>query len=110
MTPKPPVEYSRTTRSVELKDYVINGISNDWIEVTEWENGEGFDLHLSRGEQWLSLTWEEYRAMMAALGDWVEQPADCYTVCPHIASTTDGNNYCKLGLKTLLNLAGESLT
>ncbi|NCW70401.1 MAG: hypothetical protein EBV86_17925 [Marivivens sp.] len=56
-------------------------------------------------EQWLSLTWEEYRAMLAALGDWVEQPAD---VCPHIASTTDGSNYCKLGLKTLLSYAGES--
>ena len=113
MTPKPPVEYLRTTRSVELKDYVIGGISDGWIEVTEWENGEGFDLHLSRGEQWLSLTWEEYRAMMAALGDWVEQPAD---VCPHIASTTDGSNYCNLGLKSLLHFArhtgldaGESL-
>ena len=107
MTPKPPVEYSRTTRCVELKDYVIGAISNDWLEVTQWENGEGFDLHLSRGEQWLSLTWEEYRAMMAALGDWVEQPAD---VCPHLKSTTDGANYCNLGLKSLLHYAGESFT
>lgn len=106
MNPKPPIEFTRITRSVELRDYVIGGISDDWLEVMQWENGEGFDLNLSRGQQWLSLTWEEYRAMMAALGDWVEQPAD---VCPNIASTTDGTNYCKLGLKTLLNIAGESL-
>jgi hypothetical protein len=101
-----PTEYSRTSRFVELKDYNIDGKGNDFLEVTQWENGEGFDLHLSRGEQWLSLTWEEYNAMLAALGDWIEQPAD---VCPHITSTTDGSNYCKLGLKTLLNYAGESL-
>lgn len=100
MNPKPPVEYTRTTRSVELKDYVIGGNTNDWLEVTQWGNCEGFDLHLSRGQQRLSLTWEEYNAMLAALGDWVEQPAD---VCPHIASTIDGTNYCKLGLKTLLS-------
>jgi hypothetical protein len=106
MTPKPSRKFSRASRSVELKDYVIEGISDDWLDVTQWENGEGFDLHLSRGEQWLSLTWEEYRAMMAALGDWVEQPAD---VCPHITTTTDGSNYCKLGLKSLLHYAGESL-
>ena len=106
MNPKPPAEYSRTSRSVELEDYNIDGKGNDFLEVTQWKNGEGFDLHLSRDAQWLSLTWEEYRAMLAALGDWVEQPAD---VCPHIASTTDGTNYCRLGLKTLLNYAGESL-
>ena len=73
---KPPVECSRTSRSVELQDYNIDWKGNGFLEVTQWSNGEGFDLHLSRGEQWLSLTWEEYRAMLAALGDWVEQPAD----------------------------------
>lgn len=99
-------ESERTSRWVALKDYNIDGKGDHFLEVTEWSNGEGFDLHLSRGHQWLSLTWEEYRAMVAVLGDWVEQPAD---VCPHIASTTDGTNYCKLGLKTLLNYAGESL-
>ena len=106
MSSKTPVEYSRITRSVELKDYAIGGNTDDLVEVTQWENGEGFNLHLSRGQQWLSLTWEEYNAMLAALGDWIEQPAD---ICPHIASTTDGTNYCQLGLKTLLKHAGESL-
>lgn len=99
-------ESQRTSRFVELKDYNINGKGDHFLVATQWSNGEGFDVYLSRDHQWLSMTWDELTALHAALGDWVEQPAD---VCPHIVSTTDGSNYCKLGLKTLLHYAGETL-
>ena len=101
-----PVEYSRTSRFVELKGYNTDGKGNDFVEATQWNNGAGFDLHLSRGEQCFSLTLEEYYAMLAALGDWVKQPAD---PCPHMDSTPNGTNYCRLGLNTLLGYAEESL-
>jgi hypothetical protein len=37
------------------------------MEVVEWFNGEGFDIHLSScmGEQHFSMTWGELRALHA---------------------------------------------
>jgi hypothetical protein len=40
--------------------------SGDFIEVTEWSNGEGFDISLSSkscGTQTIQLTWGEYKAL-----------------------------------------------
>ena len=40
--------------------------SGDFIEVTEWSNGEGFDISLSSkscGAQAIQLTWGEYKAL-----------------------------------------------
>jgi len=40
--------------------------SGDFIEVTEWSNGEGFDISLSSksyGTQSIQLTWGEYKAL-----------------------------------------------
>lgn len=38
---------------------------DDFIEVSLWHNGEGFDAHLSSssGEQSIRLSWGEYRAL-----------------------------------------------
>lgn len=38
--------------------------SDDFIEVSLWHNGEGFDAHLSsNGEQTIRLTWGEFKAI-----------------------------------------------
>lgn len=89
-------ESKRTSRFVELKDYNIDGKGNDFLEVTQWSNGEGFDVHLSRDHQWLSMTWEELTALHAALGDWIERD----DICPHIITTDEGTSYCKLAEQT----------
>jgi hypothetical protein len=90
-------ETKRISRFVELKDYNIDCKGNDFLEVTEWTNSEGFDLHLSRGHQSLSLTWEEFTALQKALGDWIEQ---LNSTCPHIVTSDEGTSYCKLAEKT----------
>ena len=38
---------------------------DDFIEVSLWHNGEGFDVHLSSssGEQSIRLSWGEYKAL-----------------------------------------------
>jgi hypothetical protein len=39
---------------------------HDFIEVTEWHNGEGVDVCInSNGEQRFSLTWGQYEALQA---------------------------------------------
>jgi hypothetical protein len=90
-------ESKRTSRFVELANYDHTAKGDDFLEVTEWSNAEGFDLHISRGEQTISLTWGEFTAMQAALGDWIDQPT---STCPHIVSSDEGTSYCKLAEKT----------
>jgi len=37
---------------------------DDFIEVVLWNNGEGFDVHLSSsGEQTIKLSWGEFKAI-----------------------------------------------
>ena len=37
---------------------------DDFIEVSMWHNGEGFDAHLSsHGDQSFKLTWGEFKAL-----------------------------------------------
>ena len=37
---------------------------DDFIEVTLWSNGEGFDTHLnSNGDQCFQLTWGQFKAL-----------------------------------------------
>jgi hypothetical protein len=40
--------------------------SGDFIEITEWSNGEGFDINVSAkgtGNQIIQLTWGEFKAL-----------------------------------------------
>lgn len=90
-------ESKRTSRFVELQTYDHTASGSDFLEVTEWSNAEGFDLHLSRGEQYLSLTWGEFTALQKALGDWIDQPN---STCPYIISSDEGTSYCRLAEKT----------
>jgi hypothetical protein len=37
---------------------------DDFIEVVMWDNGEGFDVHLSsHNDQSFKLTWGEFKAL-----------------------------------------------
>jgi len=105
MTKPKPVESKRTSRVVELKDYDHSACSADFLEVTEWSNGEGFDLLIGDfnrrpGEQHISLTWGEFTALQAALGDWIDPPEQDAKPCPYVVSSDEGTSYCKLGVQT----------
>lgn len=55
--------YKLETAFAELKDFGT-GTGDDFIEVSMWFNGEGFDVVLSsHGEQRFGLTWGEYKAL-----------------------------------------------
>lgn len=49
----------------DLKKFSIFAKEGDFIEVTEWTNGEGVDISLgsSRGTRNISLTWGELDAI-----------------------------------------------
>lgn len=62
-----------TTRKavfVELKDFCIFSIGErkdkgDFLEVTEWSNGEGYDVHISdvSGDKTFHLTYGQVKAL-----------------------------------------------
>jgi hypothetical protein len=102
MTKSKPKESKRTSRWVELEGYEIMPKPGEFLEVTEWSNGEGFDLHISRGEQAISLTWGEFSALQAAFGDWIDKDIEDEEdkVCPYVVTAGEGTSYCKLGVQT----------
>ena len=56
-------EYTRTAKFTELKNYDHLAKDNDFMEVTEWFNGEGFDV--TTGDKQFHLTWGEFEALQA---------------------------------------------
>lgn len=60
------VEVSRR-RAVfsELKDYCMHSGDHDYMEVTEWSNGEGFDIAIDRkrGLEKFSLSHGEWELL-----------------------------------------------
>jgi len=69
-----PGEYKRNARWSSLADHDFLAKPDDFIEVTEWYNCEGFDVQLSTsaGEQRMSFSWGEYAALKATLGNWAD--------------------------------------
>ena len=60
----------RKSAFVDLEDYCTNSLGDrkgkgDFLEVTEWTNGEGYDIHIedSKGTTLLMLTWGQFEAM-----------------------------------------------
>jgi hypothetical protein len=53
----------------ELKDYCHLSRNNDYMEVTEWSNGEGYDICIDRknGGEKFSLTYGEVELLMILL-------------------------------------------
>ena len=60
-------EYNRKACFSELKQFCTHASENDYMELTEWENGEGFDVSISskEGNQLVQLTWGEFEALTA---------------------------------------------
>lgn len=54
--------YNRKSLMVELKDFDYLAKKNDFIEVTEWKNGEGYDISLS-DNQVVSITIGQFNAI-----------------------------------------------
>ena len=59
--------YERKAKFTELKPYCHLAKESDYIEMTEFGNGEGFEINIStsRLDQTISLTWGEWEAMQA---------------------------------------------
>jgi hypothetical protein len=56
--------YKRTATFSSLKPFDYLAKDEHFMEVTEWCNGEGFDIHLSsHDEQFFQLTWGEFKAL-----------------------------------------------
>ena len=56
--------HKRRTRFALLKQFCYFGKEHDYIEVTEWKNGEGFDVDINgRKSERIQLTWGEFDAI-----------------------------------------------
>jgi hypothetical protein len=58
----------------EIKDYCMLSGDHDYMEVTQWSNGEGFDINIDRkrGLEKFSLScgeWELLQVLMNWKGD-----------------------------------------
>lgn len=58
-------KYKRNAIFAELKQFDIGfAKEHDYIEVTEWKNGEGFDVDINETHhQKFQLTWGQYEAL-----------------------------------------------
>lgn len=57
-------KYNRKAIFSNLKKYDSFAGEDDFIEVTNWNNGEGFDVEIqSKLPTRFQLTWGEYNAM-----------------------------------------------
>lgn len=64
------IEFSkRKSAFSELKNYCHLSGDDDFIEVTEWSNGDGYDIVVStkRGDQHFSLTYGEIDLLQVLL-------------------------------------------
>lgn len=56
--------YKLATAFAELREFDHFAKPDDFIEVSLWHNGEGFDAHLStHAEQSIKLSWGEFKAL-----------------------------------------------
>lgn len=66
-SPDKKVDYVISTRQSihsSLTDYCYLSKEHDFIEVTEWVNGDGIDICLSSsGEQRIAMTWGQFKLL-----------------------------------------------
>ena len=56
--------YKLDAAFVELNQFDTFAKKGDFIEVSFWHNGEGFDAHISSSDnQRISLTWGQFKAI-----------------------------------------------
>jgi hypothetical protein len=57
-------KYNRKAIFSSLKKYDNLAGEHDFIEITEWKNGEGFDVEITgRLSTTFQLTWGEFKAL-----------------------------------------------
>ena len=61
---------TRKSAFVDLEDYCVNSMGDrkgkgDFLEVTEWTNGEGYDVYINdiNGEKSMQLTYGQFDAI-----------------------------------------------
>lgn len=54
--------YNLPARFTKLKRYCPFAKSEDYMELIEWHNGEGFDLNIN-GDKIYSFTWGQFDAL-----------------------------------------------
>jgi len=54
--------FSRQARSTNLKPYCHHSKDHDYMEITEWNNGEGFDFNIS-DKKFFSLTYGQWECL-----------------------------------------------
>ena len=57
------ITYKLDTAFAELREIDPLAKADDFIEVSRWYNGDGFDAHLSRDNRTIRLTWGEFKAL-----------------------------------------------
>lgn len=56
--------YKLDAAFAHLKDWDAFSKDEDFIEVSLWHNGEGFEVNLSScGEQHFQMTWGQFKAL-----------------------------------------------
>jgi hypothetical protein len=65
MKDKPKIDsYERKSVFAELKSFCVFADEHDFIEVTEWKNGEGFDVEMQgKLQERFQMTHGEFRAL-----------------------------------------------
>ena len=53
---------TRKAKWTSLKPYCHHSKEHDYIEITDWSNGEGFDVNIN-DKKHLSLTWGQWEAL-----------------------------------------------
>ena len=57
-------KYERKSIFSELKEYCHLAKKGDFIEITEWKNGEGYDIHIySGGASTFPITDGQFKAI-----------------------------------------------
>lgn len=58
--------YTRDSKFIETQTFCHFAKEHDFIEITEWYNGEGFDFNIN-GNSTTSLTWGQWAALQKLL-------------------------------------------
>lgn len=60
--------YQRSAKHIDLKGYCPFADKNDFIELTEWSNGEGMDISIcGKQTKTISMTWGEWEALQVCV-------------------------------------------
>ena len=61
--------YKKDTRMANLTDFDNLAKDNDYCEVSEWNNGEGFDINIfsNNNDKLISITNGQFKAIKACI-------------------------------------------